>query len=522
MSTNLDITEDHADLTLAASQNSGQTPAGSKPQAVIIGSGFGGLAAAIRLGARGYQVTVLERLDAPGGRAYVHKIDGFTFDAGPTIITAPFLLDELWGLCGRSFSEEIDIRLMDPFYRIRFDDGKVFDYNGDADAVKAQIAKFSPRDVVGYDRFMEHSQAIFKIGFEQLGHVPFNSWTDMLKIVPDMITLGSHRSVYAMVSKYIKDPYIRQVLSFHPLLIGGNPFSVTSIYTLISFLERKWGVHSAIGGTGALVKGMVSLIEGQGGTIRYGAEVEQILVKDGTATGVRLKSGEAIAAPVVVSNADAAWTYRYLVPAEHRSHWTDEKIDRAQYSNGLFVWYFGTKRQYPDVAHHTILLGPRYKGLLDDIFKNKRLAKDFSLYLHRPTATDPGLAPDGCDTFYVLAPVPHLKGDIDWEKEAEPYRARIAKYLSETVLPGLEDEIVASLVTTPRDFQDRLLSYNGAGFSLEPILLQSAWFRPHNASEEVNGLYLVGAGTHPGAGVPGVLSSARVLDTVVPDASTYA
>jgi phytoene desaturase len=522
MSTNLDITEDHADLTLAASQNSGQTPAGSKPQAVIIGSGFGGLAAAIRLGARGYQVTVLERLDAPGGRAYVHKIDGFTFDAGPTIITAPFLLDELWGLCGRSFSEEIDIRLMDPFYRIRFDDGKVFDYNGDADAVKAQIAKFSPRDVVGYDRFMEHSQAIFKIGFEQLGHVPFNSWTDMLKIVPDMITLGSHRSVYAMVSKYIKDPYIRQVLSFHPLLIGGNPFSVTSIYTLISFLERKWGVHSAIGGTGALVKGMVSLIEGQGGTIRYGAEVEQILVKDGTATGVRLKSGEAIAAPVVVSNADAAWTYRYLVPAEHRSHWTDEKIDRAQYSNGLFVWYFGTKRQYPDVAHHTILLGPRYKGLLDDIFKNKRLAKDFSLYLHRPTATDPGLAPEGCDTFYVLAPVPHLKGDIDWEKEAEPYRARIAKYLSETVLPGLEDEIVASLVTTPRDFQDRLLSYNGAGFSLEPILLQSAWFRPHNASEEVNGLYLVGAGTHPGAGVPGVLSSARVLDTVVPDASTYA
>jgi phytoene desaturase len=522
MSTNIDITEDHADLTLAASQTSGQTPAGSKPQAVIIGSGFGGLAAAIRLGARGYQVTVLERLDAPGGRAYVHKIDGFTFDAGPTIITAPFLLDELWGLCGRSFSEEIDIRLMDPFYRIRFDDGKVFDYNGDADAVKAQIAKFSPRDVAGYDRFMEHSQAIFKIGFEQLGHVPFNSWTDMLKIVPDMITLGSHRSVYAMVSKYIKDPYIRQVLSFHPLLIGGNPFSVTSIYTLISFLERKWGVHSAIGGTGALVKGMVSLIEGQGGTIRYGAEVEQILVKDGTATGVRLKSGEAIAAPVVVSNADAAWTYRYLVPAEHRSHWTDEKIDRAQYSNGLFVWYFGTKRQYADVAHHTILLGPRYKGLLDDIFKNKRLAKDFSLYLHRPTATDPGLAPEGCDTFYVLAPVPHLKGDIDWEKEAEPYRVRIAKYLSETVLPGLDDEIVASLVTTPRDFQDRLLSYNGAGFSLEPILLQSAWFRPHNASEEVNGLYLVGAGTHPGAGVPGVLSSARVLDTVVPDASTYA
>jgi phytoene desaturase len=522
MSTDLDINLGRADLTLSAAQGSGSIHAGQAPHAVVIGSGFGGLAAAIRLGARGYRVTVLERLDAPGGRAYVHKIDGFTFDAGPTIITAPFLLDELWGLCGRRFSDEIDIRLMDPFYRIRFDDGKVFDYNGDADAVKAQIAKFSPRDVEGYDRFMAHSQAIFKIGFEQLGHVPFNSWTDMLKIVPDMITLGSHRSVYSMVSKYIKDPYIRQVLSFHPLLIGGNPFSVTSIYTLISFLERKWGVHSAIGGTGALVDGMVSLIEGQGGTIRYREEVEQILVKDGTATGVRLQSGETIDAPVVVSNADAAWTYRYLVPTEHRRHWTDQKIDRAQYSNGLFIWYFGTKRRYPEVAHHTILLGPRYKGLLDDIFKNKRLAEDFSLYLHRPTATDPGLAPEGCDTFYVLAPVPHLQGDIDWEKEAEPFRARIARYLSQSVLPGLEDEVVASLVTTPRDFRDRLLSYNGAGFSLEPILLQSAWFRPHNASEEVKGLYLVGAGTHPGAGVPGVLSSARVLDTVVPDASTFA
>ncbi|WP_041446925.1 phytoene desaturase [Thiocystis violascens] len=493
----------------------------TKPRAVVIGSGFGGLAAAVRLGARGYRVTVLERLDAPGGRAYVHKQDGFTFDAGPTIITAPFLLDELWGLCGRVFSDEIELKLMDPFYRIRFDDGRIFDYNGDAEAVKAQIRQFSPADADGYDRFMKMSESVFKVGFEDLAHVPFTSWTDMARIVPEMALLQSYRTVYGMVSKYIKDPFIRQVLSFHPLLIGGNPFTVTSIYVLISFLERKWGVHSAMGGTGSLVKGMVSLIEGQGGDIRYKEEVSEILVKDRRATGVRLASGEEIAAPVIISNADAATTYRKLLPASVRKHWTDKRLERAKYSNGLFVWYFGTKRQYPDVKHHTIMLGPRYRELLDDIFKHKTLAKDFSLYLHRPTATDPSLAPEGCDTFYVLAPVPHLGGGTDWAAEAEPYRARIARYLSETILPGLEDQIATSLVTTPQDFQDRLLSYHGAGFSLEPILMQSAWFRPHNQSEEVDGLYLVGAGTHPGAGVPGVLSSARVLDTVVPDASTY-
>ncbi|NCA70467.1 MAG: phytoene desaturase [Sphingobacteriia bacterium] len=512
----------NAVLTVAPTSLSQPSPGRGKPHAVIIGSGFGGLAAAIRLGARGFQVTILERLDAPGGRAYVHQIDGFTFDAGPTIITAPFLLDELWGLCGRRFADEIELKLMDPFYRIRFDDGKTFDYNGDPEAVKAQIARFSPDDVAGYDRFMAHSKAICKVGFEELGHVPFTHWTDMARIIPDMVKLGSHRTVYAMVCKYIKDPYIRQVLSFHPLLIGGNPLTVTSIYTLISYLERNWGVHSAIGGTGAIIKGLVSLIEGQGGSIRYGAEVEQILVKDGKATGVRLTSGEAVPAHIVVSNADAAWTYRHLLPAEQRRRWTDRKLDRAHYSSGLFVWYFGTKRQYPEVAHHTILLGPRYQGLLTDIFKHKRLAEDFSLYLHRPTATDPSLAPAGCDTFYALAPVPHLQSGTDWATQAEPYRAKIARYLSETVLPGLEEQIVCSRLATPQDFQDRLLSYYGAGFSLEPILMQSAWFRPHNLSEEVDGLYLVGAGTHPGAGVPGVISSARVLDTVVPDASTFA
>jgi len=493
-----------------------------KPHAVIIGSGFGGLAAAIRLGYRGYRVTVLEKLDKPGGRAYVHQIDGFTFDAGPTIITAPFLLDELWEMCGRRFADDVELVAMDPFYRIRFDSGETFDTNGDADAMREQVARFSPGDVAGYDRFIEASREIFKVGFQQLGHVPFTRWQDMAKIVPQMVKLRSHRSVYAMVSQYVKDERLRVVLSFHPLLIGGNPFTVTSIYTLISYLERHWGVHSAMGGTGAIVNGLVDLIEGQGSRVRCNAEVAEITVADGKATGVRLADGETIPADIVVSNADLAWTYRNLLPGVERKHWTDRKLDKAQYSNGLFVWYFGTKRRYDDIKHHTILLGPRYRALLADIFKRKHLADDFSLYLHRPTATDPALAPDGCDTFYVLAPVPHLDADVDWTERAEPYRQAISDYLSKTLLPDLEGQLACSMVTTPKDFEQRLLSFKGAGFSLEPVLMQSAWFRPHNKSEEVEHLYLVGAGTHPGAGVPGVISTARVLDTVVPDASVFA
>jgi phytoene desaturase len=509
-------------MTPAAPRVSLPLSAKPAPHAVVIGSGFGGLAAAIRLGARGYRVTVLEELDAPGGRAYVFRQDGFTFDAGPTIVTAPFLLEELWSLCGRRFEDDVELRLMSPFYRIRFDNGDSFDYSGDPEAVRAEIARFAPGDVAGYDSYMKQSEAVFRVGFEQLGHVSFDSWRDMARIIPDMVRLESYRTVYGLVSKHIKDPRMRMVLSFHPLLIGGNPFTVTSIYTLISFLERRWGVHSAMGGTGSLVRGMVNLIEGQGGKLRCGEEVEEILVEGRRATGVRLASGERIAADVVISNADAAWTYRYLLPSGVRRRWTDRRIERSRYSNGLFVWYFGTRRTYPDVAHHTILMGPRYRELLVDIFKRKILADDFSLYLHRPTATDPALAPAGCDTFYALSPVPHLGSGTDWAAAAEPYRQAVARYLSQSLLPGLEGQVVSSRVVTPQDFQDRLLSYMGAGFSLEPALSQSAWFRPHNRSEEVDGLYLVGAGTHPGAGLPGVLSSARVLDQVVPDASVFA
>lgn len=494
----------------------------SRPHAVIIGSGFGGLAAAVRLGARGYRVTVLEKLDAPGGRAYVYRQDGYTFDAGPTIVTAPFLFEELWALCGRRMADDVELRPVSPFYRIRFADGEIFDYTGDADAMRREVAKFSPDDVAGYERYMHASEAIFKIGFEQLGHRPFDSIIDMVKVLPDLMKLASYRTVHGLVSQYVRDQRLRTVLSFHPLLVGGNPFTTTSVYCLIAHLERKWGVHFAMGGTGRLVAGLVDLIEGQGNVLRCDAEVAEILLDARKAVGVRLVNGEQIVADVVVSNADAAWTYRHLLPSSAKRRWSAGKLSRARYSMGLFVWYFGTRRQYPDVEHHTIMLGPRYKELLADIFDRKVLAADFSLYLHRPTATDPSLAPEGCDSFYVLSPVPHLGSGTRWATEAERYRQAISKLLSKTLLPGLEDEIVTQRLLTPQDFQNRLNSVNGAAFSLEPILTQSAWFRPHNRSEDFENLFLVGAGTHPGAGLPGVLSSARVLDAVVPDAEAIA
>ena len=490
------------------------------PHAVVIGSGFGGLAAAVRLGARGYRVTVLEKLDEPGGRAYVHRQDGFTFDAGPTIVTAPFLFEELWKLCGRRLSDDVTLVPVSPFYRMRFQDGSHFDYSGNADAMRTEIARLSPGDVGGYDGYMKASEEIFKVGFEQLGDVPFSKWTDMARIAPEMIRLSSYRCVYGLVSKFFRDPRLRIAFSFHPLLIGGNPFTASSIYCLIAFLERRWGVHFAMGGTGRLVDGLVKLIEGQGGAVHCNREVREIIVRDGVACGVRLASGEVLGADIVVSNADSAWTYRHLLPAAARSRWTDRRIERARYSMSLFVWYFGTRRKYREVPHHTILLGPRYKELLADIFERKILADDFSLYLHRPTATDPSLAPEGCDAFYVLSPVPHLQSGTDWNIAAETYRRAIARELGSTILPDLESQIVTSRLLTPQDFQDRLLSFRGAAFGLEPVLTQSAWFRPHNRSEDVDRLYLVGAGTHPGAGLPGVLSSARILDSLVPDAQS--
>jgi phytoene desaturase len=489
-----------------------------RPHAVIIGSGFGGLAAAVRLGARGYRVTVLERLGALGGRAGVYRQDGFTFDAGPTIITAPYLFEELWSLCGRRMSDDVTLRAIDPFYRLVFDDGETIECHADPAAMRREVARISPGDLAGYERFMARSKEICALGFEKLGHVPFMSLGQMVRQAPSLLRLGGAHSVFGLVSRYIKDPRLRVALSFHPLFVGGNPFDTTAVYCLISYLERRWGVHFAMGGTGALVQGLADLIRGQGGAVCCHAEVREIIVENGEARGVKLRSGETIAADIVVSNADAAATYRHLVPTHARKRWTDKKIDNAKYSMSLFVWYFGTRRQYPEVGHHTILLGPRYRGLIDDIFNTKVLASDMSLYLHRPTATDPSLAPPGCDSFYVLSPVPHLDADIDWTMKAEPYRRAIERRLEQTILPGLGHDIVTSRVTTPEDFKDLYGSLKGAAFSLAPTLLQSAWFRPNNRSEDVKGLYLVGAGTQPGAGVPGVLSSARTLDALVPDA----
>ncbi len=506
-------------LTLAPVRGKAARVAPARRQAVVIGSGFGGLAAAIRLGARGYRVTVLERLDAPGGRAYVFRQDGFTFDAGPTIVTAPFLLEELWALCGRRLADDVELRALDPFYRIRFDDGETLDCSADPDEMRREVGRISPNDVAGYDAFMRRAEDIYRVGFEQLGDVPFESLASMIKVLPDFVRLESYRSVHSLAAKYVRDPRLRFALSFHPLFVGGNPFSVTAIYGLIAHLERRFGVHFPMGGMGRLVEGMARLIEGQGNAIRYGAEVAEISVEHGRATGVRLAAGESIRSDIVVSNADAAWTYRHLLPARARRKWTDRKLDRMRHSMGLFVWYFGTSRRYPDIKHHTLLLGPRYRDLLADIFDRKVLAEDFSLYLHRPTATDPSLAPKGCDAFYVLSPVPHLGGGIDWRERAEPYRRAIAKVLDAIALPGFEEHIVTSRLMTPQDFHDRLLSFQGAAFGPEPLFTQSAWFRPQNRSEDIERLYLVGAGTHPGAGVPGVLCSAKILDRVVPHAA---
>ena len=491
------------------------------PLALVIGSGFGGLAAAVRLCARGWRVQVLEKLNQPGGRARVIHVDGHTFDAGPTIVTVPFLLEELWTLAGRQLADDVELRLLDPFYRIRFDDGDHFDYSADPERMRQEVLRIDPTAGPGYAAFMAEADLCYELGFEALGSQSFDRLGDLFKALPSMVRMKGWRSLHDMVATHLKHPKLRQAMSLQALLIGGNPFSVTCVFSLINALERRFGVHWAMGGTGALVKGLVDLIESMGGSLRTGAEVRRIEVSGGRACGVTLTNGETIAADIVVCNSDTAWTYKNLIEPQHRKVWTDAKVEKGKYSMSLFVWYFGTNKRFDDVPHHMMLLGPRYEALLKDIFKKHHLADDFSLYLHRPTATDPAMAPEGCDTFYVLAPVPNLQSGTDWAQQAEPYRAAIAKALEATVLPHLSEHLTVSQMMTPQEFQDNLLSYQGAAFGLEPLLLQSAWFRPHNLSEDIQNLFMVGASTHPGAGIPGVLMSAKALETVLPDAATF-
>jgi phytoene desaturase len=489
---------------------------GPKPTALVIGSGFGGLGAAIRLQARGYATTILEMRDKPGGRAYVFEDKGFIYDAGPTIITAPFLIDELFALAGQRTEDYVKIVPVTPFYRIVFPDGRHFDYTGVESEIVSEIKRFNPDDVPGYLEFAQKSKAIFDRAFVDLADQPFTNFSDMLRVAPDLIRLRSHESVFTLVSRYIKHPLLQQVFSFHPLLVGGNPFQSSSIYAMIHFLERKWGVHFAMGGTGALVQALLKLFTEMGGTIRLNARVKDLLVENGTARGVRLDSGEEIPAKIIVSNADVARFYQKAVPAADRKKWTDRRLDKMRYSMGLFLVYFGTDRTYPELAHHTIVLGERYKELLEDIFQKKILADDFSLYLHAPTRSDPSLAPPGCECFYVLSPVPHLGGEVDWNAVKDRYADAILASL-EKLCPDLRKHIISKLVWTPLDFEQHLDAHLGSAFQFEPVLTQSAWFRPHNVSEDVKNFYLVGAGTHPGAGVPGVLSSAKLLDRVIPD-----
>ncbi|MFW9995544.1 MAG: phytoene desaturase [Candidatus Odinarchaeota archaeon] len=489
-----------------------------KSKIVVIGSGFGGLAAAIRMQSAGYQVTILEKLDQIGGRARVFKSDGFTFDAGPTVITAPFLIEDIFNAAGRKMEDYLTLLPVEPYYRIYFNDKTHFDY-AHPDKNIPQIEQMSPSDVRGYKKMLEAVEPIFHKGFLKLSFKPFNSIIDMIKIMPSLIKLKSYKTNYKFVSSYVKNDRLRQVFSFHPLLIGGNPFSVPSIYSLIQYLEKEYGVWFVKGGTTNLVHALGKLFRELGGEIVLSAEVTKIEVEKGAVKGVKTANGDFYESDVVISNGDVARTYTELIDKKWRS-WrnSDRHYKKAKYSMSLCLIYFGTKKTYPDMKHHTIILGPRYKELLEDIFSKKILAEDFSSYLHVPTRTDPDLAPPDHDAFYILVPVPHQDSGIDWEKMKEPFKNKIMEFLDKNYLPGLLENLVVERTLTPIDFEKDYNSYKGSAFSLEPVFRQSAYFRTHNKSEDIKGLYFVGAGTHPGAGVPGVLSSAVVTtDLIVKD-----
>lgn len=491
-----------------------------KKEIIVIGGGFGGLSAAIRLAAAGHQVTLYDKRDKLGGRGYQYEVDGFKFDGGPTVITAPYMFDELFALGNRKREDYFDLIPLDPYYRIFNEHGEAYNYYKDMDRAKAEVGKFSHNDVAGFEKFVKSTVEVFR-RFHPYTEKPFLKFTDMLKIMPDMIKTGTYLPMYQYASRFVKDDFIRRICSFHPLLVGGNPFDTPSIFGLIIQFEKEWGVHYARGGTGSIVAALGTLFEELGGTLMLETEISEIIIENGRAAGVRLDDGIVHRSDVVVSNADVAFTYKNMISAQNRKRKVDLYFDNLQYSNSLVVNYFGTKRRYLDskLAHHNIILGKRYRGLLKDIFKAKSLPEDFSLYLHMPTITDNSIAPEGCESFYVLSLVPHLDADIDWNEVGPEYNNRILSFLEDNYLPDLKSNIIAQHSINPIHFKNTLNSHKGAAFSVKPSLLQSGWMRPHNKSSFYEDLYFAGAGTHPSAGVPAVIASGKIAAELIDPAS---
>ena len=482
---------------------------------VVIGSGFGGIAAALRLKAKNHKVTLIEKHNDLGGRARVFKKNGFTFDAGPTVITAPHLIKELFGLFNKNSQDYIKIKPLSTWYRFIFEDGLEFDYSGDEQKMKSQIEKINKEDVIGYENLVNFTKKIFDKGFTELSEVPFDKPLFMIKQIPALLNLKSHKSVYSLVSTFIKDEKLKRLLSMHPLLVGGNPFTTTSIYGLILYLEKKWGIHYSMGGTGQIINGLEKLMKEESITIIKGHEVTNIILKNNKIVGVKLDNNKEIIANNVICNADPHAVYSQLTDSKNLSTLFKWKMKRMEYSMGLFVYYFGTKKVYENVEHHTIKFGDKYKEHLEDIFDKKKLNNDISYYLHRPTANDKSMAPKGNDCFYVLVPVPNNQSRLDWSIEGEKLKNLVIDKMEKSLLPNLRENIIEDFYLTPDYFEKDLNTKYGSGFSIQPKFSQSAYFRFHNKSELYEGLYFVGAGTHPGAGVPGVLSSAKVLDKIL-------
>ena len=484
-------------------------------KSIVIGSGFGGIAAALRLRAKNHDVTLIEKQKDLGGRARVFKKNGFTFDGGPTVITAPYLINELFELFNKNPKDYIEIIPLKTWYRFVFEDGMKFDYSGNEDEMKMQIEKVNKEDVKGYENLVKFTKKIFDKGFLELSDVPFDKPLFMMKQLPALINLKSYKSVYSLVSSYIKNEKLRRLLSMHPLLVGGNPFTTTSIYGLILYLEKKWGIHYSMGGTGNIIKGLERLMIEEKIKILKDSEVTSINLNQNKIKSVTINNQKEFDADNVICNADPPAVYEKMLINKKKNNFFNWKKKRMDYSMGLFVYYFGTKKVYEDVEHHTIKFGNKYKEHLQDIFDKKKLNEDISYYLHRPSATDKSMAPKGHDCFYVLVPVPNNQSGIDWSVEGDKIKNLVIDKMEKSLLPNLRENIVEDFYLTPDYFEKELNTKYGSGFSIQPKFSQSAYFRFHNKSEVCDGLFFVGAGTHPGAGVPGVLSSAKVLDKIL-------